>query len=70
LDKLLKVEEVAAILSIAPATVRQMLWRKELTRVKINRATRIRESEVEALIRLGTGKPAMHFPKKKISAVK
>jgi excisionase family DNA binding protein len=52
--KLLKVEEAGARLSLAPATIRKMLYRGELPRVRpTKRAVRIPEVAVENLARLG-----------------
>ena len=54
MERLLKVSEVADVLGLAESTVRKMLWKKRLQRVKVGGSTRIREGDVEALVRLGT----------------
>jgi excisionase family DNA binding protein len=52
--KLLTVEEAGDRLSLAPATIRKMLYRGELPRVRpTRRAVRIPEVAVEALARHG-----------------
>jgi excisionase family DNA binding protein len=52
--KLLTVEEAGSRLSLAPATIRKMLYRGELPRVRpTRRSVRIPESAVEALARDG-----------------
>jgi excisionase family DNA binding protein len=52
--KLLTVEEAGDRLSLAPATIRKMLYRGELPRVRpTKRAVRIPEAAVESLARLG-----------------
>jgi excisionase family DNA binding protein len=52
--KLLTVEEAGDRLSLAPATIRKMLYRGELPRVRpTKRAVRIPEAAVEALARHG-----------------
>ena len=54
MERLLKVSEVAKILGLGESTVRRMLWQSRLQRVKVGRSTRIREGDVDALVRLGT----------------
>jgi excisionase family DNA binding protein len=52
--KLLTVEEAGVRLSLAPATIRKMLYRGELPRVRpTKRAVRIPEAAVEELARHG-----------------
>lgn len=52
--KLLRVEEAAERLALKPATIRKMLYRRELTPVHpTRRAVRVREDEIEALARVG-----------------
>jgi len=53
MDRLLKVTEAAEILGLSPSTVRKMFWEGRLTRVKVGRSTRIRQGDLEAIIRLG-----------------
>ena len=53
-EQLLTVTEAAERLALRPATVRKMLYERRLPRVRVGRrAVRIRESDIEALIRLG-----------------
>ncbi len=53
-EQLLTVTEAAERLALKPATVRKMLYQRRLPRVRVGRrAVRARESDVEALIRLG-----------------
>lgn len=52
--RLLRVDEVAERLGLKPATVRKMIWRREIPVVRpTKRAVRIREEDVAAIIRLG-----------------
>lgn len=52
--RLLRVDEVAERLALKPATVRKMIWRREIPVVRpTKRAVRIREEDVAAIIRLG-----------------
>lgn len=52
--RLLRVDEVAERLGLKPATVRKMIWRREVPVVRpTKRAVRIREEDVAAIIRLG-----------------
>jgi len=54
MEHLLKVSEVSKVLGLGESTVRRMLSEGQLHRVKVGRSTRIREGDIEALIRLGT----------------
>ena len=50
--KLLRVPEVAERLGLKPTTIRQMIFRRELPVVRpTRRAVRIREEDIEALIK-------------------
>jgi excisionase family DNA binding protein len=49
----LTVIEAATRLAIRPATVRKMLYLRRIPRVKIGRGVRIKEEDLEALIRHG-----------------
>ncbi len=52
--RLLRVDEVAERLGLKPATVRKMIWRREIPVVRpTKRAVRIKEEDVAAIIRLG-----------------
>ena len=56
--KLLTVEEAGDRLSLAPATIRKMLYRGELPRVRpTRRAVRVPEAAIEALARHGYRPP-------------
>ncbi len=53
-SKLLRVEEVAERLGLKVATIRKMIYRREIPVVRpTRRAVRVREVDVEALIRVG-----------------
>jgi excisionase family DNA binding protein len=52
--RLMRVDEAAERLGLKPATIRKMIFRREIPVVRpTKRAVRIREDDVEALIRLG-----------------
>lgn len=52
--RLLRVDEVAERLGLKPATVRKMIYQRRIPVVRpTKRAVRIREEDVEAIIRLG-----------------
>jgi len=53
MEKLFTVLQVAELLSLSPSTIRRWLWDGRLPRVKVGRATRVREGDLLALIRLG-----------------
>jgi excisionase family DNA binding protein len=59
-DRLLRVDEVATRLALKPATIRKLLYQRKLPRVKLGRAVRIREADLEAIIRLGY-EPAQRY---------
>lgn len=51
-ERLHSVESAAALLGgISPSTVRDWLWRKRLTRIKVGRRTMVRETELLAMIK-------------------
>lgn len=51
-SKLLRVPEVAERLGLKPATIRKMIYQRELPVVRpTRRAVRIREEDIEALIK-------------------
>jgi hypothetical protein len=51
-ERLHSVVSAAAFLGgISPSTVRDWLWRKRLTRIKVGRRTMVRESELLAMIK-------------------
>jgi excisionase family DNA binding protein len=55
IDQLHSVESAAEFLGyLSPSTIRSWLTQRKLTRVKIGRLTRVRESELLALIKTGT----------------
>jgi excisionase family DNA binding protein len=54
MPKLYKVPEAAALLSLSPKTVWKMIYARELTCTRINRAVRIPASAIEELIEAGT----------------
>ena len=52
--KLLTVEQAAQMLSLRPATIRDWIWRRKIETIRIGRAVRIPEAQIEALIERGT----------------
>ena len=52
-SQLLTVNDVAHRLRVTPAMVRKLLFERRLPRVKIGRCVRVREDDLEALIKLG-----------------
>lgn len=53
-DKLLRVPEVAERLGLRETTVRKLIYRREIPVVRpTKRSVRVREKDVEAIIRLG-----------------
>jgi excisionase family DNA binding protein len=58
MDRLLTIREAAVALALSPSTIRKMLWQGRPPKVKVARSTRIREGDVEALIRLEKPFPA------------
>lgn len=54
MSKLLRPEEVAERLGLKVSTVRKMIWKQEIPVVRpTRRSVRVREEDVEALIRWG-----------------
>lgn len=52
-EKLLRVSEAAERLSLRPGTIRKLLAQKRIQAVRIGRAVRIREADIDAVVRLG-----------------
>ena len=52
-EKLLTIPEAAERLALAPATLRKWLYLRRLPCVRLGRAVRLRESDVEAIVRAG-----------------
>lgn len=52
-DRLLTIPEAAERLALAPATLRKWLWQKRIQCVRVGRAVRIREADIDAVVRLG-----------------
>ncbi len=52
-EHLMRVSEVAEVLSLKPSTIRKLLHQRRIPKVKLGRAVRVREGDVLALIRLG-----------------
>ncbi len=53
-QRLLRVEEVADLLGLRTSTVRKMIYLRQIPIVRpTKRAVRVREEDVEAIIRLG-----------------
>lgn len=53
-EKLLTIPQAAALLALAPATLRKWITERRIPSVRIGRARRLRLLDVEALIRVGT----------------
>lgn len=54
MKRLLRVEEAVERLGLRPSTIRNMIWRRQIPVVRpTKRAVRIREEDIEAIIRLG-----------------
>lgn len=51
--KLLTVLDAAERLALRPATVRKLIYQRRLPVVKLGRSVRLREEDLEALMRLG-----------------
>lgn len=51
MESLLKYEEAAAKLRISPASLRQMVYRKQIGCVKVGRSVRFTEEQLEAYVR-------------------
>jgi excisionase family DNA binding protein len=58
MTKLVTVTEAAQRLSLKPATIRKMIFQRRVPVVKIGRSVRIKEEDLEAIIRRGY-QPAM-----------
>ncbi len=56
-EKLLTVPQAAERLAISPATLRKWLYLRRLSCVRVGRAVRLRESDVEAMARVGFNPP-------------
>jgi excisionase family DNA binding protein len=54
MDRLLTVKEAAELLSCSEAAVRKWIYQRRLPRVKVGRLTRLRQSEVEAMVSAGS----------------
>ncbi len=52
-EKLLTIPEAAQRLALAPATLRKWLYLGQLGCVHVGRAVRLRESDVDAMARVG-----------------
>ncbi len=52
-ERLLTIPEAAERLAMKPATLRKWLYLRRLNCVRLGRAVRLRESDVEAMIRVG-----------------
>jgi len=53
MGKLLSTAEVAERLAVKQCTIRKMLYQRRIPKVKIGRCVRVREEDVEALVRIG-----------------
>ena len=52
-EKLLTIPQAAELLALAPATLRKWLYLRRLPCVRLGRAVRLREADVEAFVRAG-----------------
>ena len=52
-NRLIRVEEAARIIDVTPAAVRKWLTQRRLPKVKVGSATRLRLSDVEAVVANG-----------------
>jgi len=65
MNRLLRVPEVAERLGLQPSTIRKLIFRRELPVVRpTRRAVRVREEDVEALIRVGYRPPRILSPRR------
>jgi excisionase family DNA binding protein len=55
LNQLLTVKEAATLLSCSEAAVRKWIFQRRLPCVKVGRLTRLRQSDIEALVSDGPG---------------
>ncbi len=53
MTKLLRISDVADRLAVSPLTVRKWVFQKRLPIVRVGRAVRVREEDLDALVRLG-----------------
>ena len=53
MERLLTVFQAADALALKPATIRKMILQKRIPVVRIGRAVRIKEADVEGIIRQG-----------------
>ena len=52
-SRLLKTADVAERLAVSPATIRKWIFAGRLPTVHVGRAVRVREEDIEALVRMG-----------------
>jgi len=57
MEHLLTIPQAAQVLSCSQAAIRKWIYQRHLPVVKVRRLTRIRPSDLEALIGNGTRKP-------------
>jgi excisionase family DNA binding protein len=57
MQKLLNVREAAEFLSLRPSTVRKMILQRRLPVVRIGRSVRIKEIDLEGIVRDGYRRP-------------
>lgn len=55
MDRLLTVKEAAELLACSEAAIRKWIYQRRLARVKVGRLTRLRQSDVNALVTTGLG---------------
>lgn len=56
-ERLLTIPQAAERLALAPATLRRWIYQRRLAVVRLGRAVRLREAEVEAMGRVGFQPP-------------
>jgi excisionase family DNA binding protein len=54
MDRLLTVKEAAQLLACSEAAIRKWIYQRRLRRVKVGRLTRLRQTDVEAMVSAGS----------------
>jgi excisionase family DNA binding protein len=57
MDKLLTVRQAAEFLALRPSTIRKMIFERRLPVVRIGRSVRIKESDLDGIVRDGYRRP-------------
>ena len=64
MHQLLTVQRAAELLALKPATIRKMIFQRRLPVVRIGRSVRIKESDLEAVVREGWRSATPFRPRK------